>query len=464
MIWTLIRIVIFVVIVGLFALGFGALADQGGMVIVQLLGVEVSMTPSIATLLILLGIFILWLVQKLVGLVVAVIRFLNGDETALGRYFSRNRQKRAFALLADSMTALATGDGKSALTAVKKAERILPNHTLTHFIGAQSAHLAGNEKRSLHYYKQLLDNKRTRFAALQGLIHKKLSRGEESSAQILAEKAVEENPKHAGSLSVLMDLQIKTKDWAGAMETLAKQTRAKVISREVGRRRGAVLSLARAGVLLEAGDINAGKALAIQANKAAPALVPAAILAAEMAMLDNSPRVATRILRKSWTLAPHPDSASAFASLAPDETAKQRLRRFSGLLKAVPEHVETHLLRAELLLQAEDFPSARRALNDTVEDDPTLRSLSLMAAIERGEGAADHVVRSWLNKALDAPRGAQWICGNCHNIAPRWAAVCPNCGGFDRVDWTRAKSDSDSDSDGTDNTLGFTASLMSEKI
>ena len=88
----------------------------------------------------------------------------------------------------------------------------------------------------------------------------------------------------------------------------------------------------------------------------------------------------------------------------------------------MPEHVETHLLRAELLLQAEDFPSARRALNDTVEDDPTLRSLSLMAAIERGEGAADHVVRSWLNKALDAPRGAQWICGNCHNIAPRWAA------------------------------------------
>ncbi len=464
MIWTLIRIVIFVAIVGLLALGFGALADQGGMVIVQLLGVEVSMTPSIATLLILLRIFILWLVQKLVGLVVAVIRFLNGDETAVGRYFSRNRQKRAFALLADSMTALATGDGKSALTAVKKAERILPNHTLTHFIGAQSAHLAGNEKRSLHYYKQLLDNKRTRFAALQGLIHKKLSRGEESSAQVLAEKAVEENPKHAGSLSVLMDLQIKTKDWAGAMETLAKQTRAKVISREVGRRRGAILSLARASVLLDAGDINAGKALAIQANKAAPALVPAAILAAEMAMLDNSPRVATRILRKSWTLAPHPDSASAFATLAPDETAKQRLRRFSGLLKAVPEHVETHLLRAELLLQAEDFPSARRALNDTVEDDPTLRSLSLMAAIERGEGAADHVVRSWLNKALDAPRGAQWICGNCHNIAPRWAAVCPNCGGFDRVDWTRAKSDSDSDSDGTDNTLGFTASLMSEKI
>ncbi len=71
-----------------------------------------------------------------------------------------------------------------------------------------------------------------------------------------------------------MDLQIKTKDWAGAMETLAKQTRARVISREVGRRRGAVLALARASVLLEAGDINAGKALAIQANKAAPALVP----------------------------------------------------------------------------------------------------------------------------------------------------------------------------------------------
>ena len=102
------------------------------------------------------------------------------------------------------------------------------------------------------------------------------------------------------------------------MDTLAKQTRARVISREVGRRRGAVLALARASVLLDAGDINAGKALAIQANKAAPALVPAAILAAEMAMLDNSPRVGhTDIAQKLDAQTPIPIVLAPLPRLPP---------------------------------------------------------------------------------------------------------------------------------------------------
>ena len=59
-----------------------------------------------------------------------------------------------------------------------------------------------------------------------------------------------------------------------------------------------------------------------------------------------------------------------------------------------------------------------------------------MAAIERGEGASDTVVKSWLAKALTVSRGPQWVCDNCHHIHAEWAPVCENCESFDTLSWT----------------------------
>jgi HemY protein len=58
-----------------------------------------------------------------------------------------------------------------------------------------------------------------------------------------------------------------------------------------------------------------------------------------------------------------------------------------------------------------------------------------MAAIERGEGADDTVVRGWLAKALSAPRGPQWCCDKCQAIHAVWGPICENCGGFDTLSW-----------------------------
>ena len=51
-------------------------------------------------------------VLKLLGFLVALFRFLMGDETAISRYFSRSRERRGFDALSDGMVALASGDAK----------------------------------------------------------------------------------------------------------------------------------------------------------------------------------------------------------------------------------------------------------------------------------------------------------------------------------------------------------------
>jgi HemY protein len=95
------------------------------------------------------------------------------------------------------------------------------------------------------------------------------------------------------------------------------------------------------------------------------------------------------------------------------------------------------MLLAELHIAAENFPEARRALGDLVETDPTTRSVTIMAAIERGEGASDAIVRGWLTKAVTAPRGPQWVCDSCSSIHAVWEPICSNCDAFDTLTWRK---------------------------
>jgi len=81
-----------------FAWGASYLAsDQNkilGSTIIEISGFEYSISPI--QLLILLGLIILaaWVVLKIVSLILAIFRFINGDETAVSRYFDRNRERK----------------------------------------------------------------------------------------------------------------------------------------------------------------------------------------------------------------------------------------------------------------------------------------------------------------------------------------------------------------------------------
>ena len=127
--------------------------------------------------------------------------------------------------------------------------------------------------------------------------------------------------------------------------------------------------------------------------------------------------------------------AAAFAEIEPEESPEARVKRFRVLTAIQPQHPETQQLLAELSIAAEDFPAARRALGDLATSHPTQRALAIMAAIERGEGSEESVVRGWLSKALTAPRGPQWCCDKCQAIHATWQPICENCGGFDTLSW-----------------------------
>ena len=435
MLWSLIKIILFVGVVALLALGAGYLLESQGGVQVTVMGSEYTFGPLQSVIAIVVLVVGLWILLKLLSLLVATWRFLNGDETALSRYFDRNRERKGFEALSEGMMALASGEGRLAMTKAAKANRYLDKPELTNLLTAQAAEMVGDRHKAEETYKKLVTNDATRFVGVRGILKQKLADGDTETALKLAEKAFAIKPKHEETQDVLLRLQAQKEDWSGARQTLSAKLKHGNLPRDVHKRRDAVLALSEAKEIVDDASSIETREKAIEANKLSPDLIPAAVMAAQSYIQKGKPRLATRILKKAWETTPHPDLAAAFAAIEPEESAAQRLKRFTALTRSNPQHAETRMLLAELHIANEEFPEARRALGDLVETDPTARSVTLMAAIERGEGADDAVVRGWLARALTVSRGPQWICDNCQHIHAEWAAICENCESFDTLAW-----------------------------
>ncbi len=435
MLWSLIKILAFVAAITALTYGGTQLMEVDGGATVDVAGQEFTLSPLEMVFALIAMVAVVWLGLRLFALCVATFKFLNGDETAISRYFDRNRERKGYEALSEGMMALASGEGHLAMTKASRADKYLKQPQLTNLLTAQAAEMTGDRKKAEETYKKLLADDKTRFVGVRGIMKQKLSEGDTDTALALAQKAFALKPKHEETQDVLLRLQAEKSDWSGARKTLGAKLKSGSLPRDVHKRRDAVLALSEAREILVEGNTIEAREAAIEANRLSPDLIPAAIMAAQGYIGEGNARYATRVLTKAWNAQPHPDIAAAFANIVPDETAEARLKRFTTLTKSTQDNPETKMLMAELYISAEDFPAAKRALGDLVTKDPTARSLTLMAAIERGEGADDSVVRGWLTKALTAPRGPQWICENCQHIHATWGPTCSNCGSFDTLAW-----------------------------
>lgn len=437
MLWSLTKIVLFIAIVAGLAFGANLLLESEGGVRISLASTEFTLGPLESVIAALVLLFALWVLLKLASLFVAILRFMSGDETALSRWWGRNQERRGFQALSEGMLALASGEGRLAMNKAARAERYLKRPELTNLLTAQAAEMIGDRKKAEETYKKLLADDRTRFVGVRGILKQKIAEGDTDTALKLAEKAFALKPKHEETQDVLLKLQAGKHDWKGARKTLGAKLRHGALPRDVHRRRDAVLALSEARDLIDEDASIERREAAIEANKLSPDLVPAAVMAADQYIADGKPRYAARVLKKAWGASPHPDLAAAFARIEPNETPAARLKRFREITRIKPSHPETKMLLAELSIAAEDYDAARAALGDLAETDPTARTLTIMAAVERGSGAEDAVVKGYLARALTAPRGPQWVCGNCHSVHAHWEPVCENCGAFDSLTWTR---------------------------
>ena len=284
MFFSLIKIIGFFLLVLIIALGASELSNSSGFIRLSAFNFEFTVSPLIAFLAFIVVLIGFWLLLKVLGFLNALISFLSGDETAVSRFFSKNRERKGFDALADGMVALASGEGSLAISKAARAEKLLKRPELTNLITAQAAEVLKDKKQAYEFYKKLLNDDRTRFVGVIGIMKQKLSEGDTDLALKLAEKAFSLKPKHEKTQDFLLSLQAEKEDWRGARKTLNAKLKYGNLPRDVHRRRDAVLALSEAKSILTEGKTIEAQEAAIEANRFSPDLIPAAAMAPQSSL------------------------------------------------------------------------------------------------------------------------------------------------------------------------------------
>ena len=85
MLWSLIKFLLFIGIVAGLSLGAMYLIDTGAGVRIAIANMEFTLGPVQAVIAAVVLLLLVWLLLRLAGFLVACLRFLNGDETAISR-------------------------------------------------------------------------------------------------------------------------------------------------------------------------------------------------------------------------------------------------------------------------------------------------------------------------------------------------------------------------------------------
>lgn len=417
----MIRVVAFLIAVGLLALGAAWLADRPGDVVVTWQGLRIETSVMVLCAAVLAAVAVVAIIWTLLSTLVR-------SPFVLRRHLHRRRGERAYEAISRGLIAVGAGDLVAARKHAAEAKRIAPAEPLSLLLSAQHAQLAGDRTTADNAFRAMAGRADTKALGLHGLHVEARRHGDHASAHAFAEEAARENPALGWAGRAVLEFRCRTGDWAGALALLEGNKHA--LDKDSYRRQRAVMLTARA-LATEETDRDNAKAFALEANKLEPTLVPAAALAGRMLAEGGELRRASRILYKAWQAHPHPDLAQALSDLRFGDAARDRLKRIEALAKTVPGHIEGALALARAALDAREFVKARAALASFLAA-PTKRVALLMAELERIEHNDEGRAREWIARALNAAPDPAWTAEG--HISDRWLPVSPS-GKLDAFEW-----------------------------
>ena len=423
----MIRLLIFLAALALAAGGLTWLANNPGVVDLTWRGEEYEVSLMFA-----LGAVLALAV--VLAIVWGVLRFVFRVPSLVSVASRVRRREKGFQALSRGMIAVGAGDARAAAKHASEANRLIGHEPLTKLLQAQSAQLSGDTAGAVAAYNAMLDHYETHGLGLRGL-HIEARRASDHDAALQYAMRANARAPAAWAGQAVLDDRTRRGDWAGALATVDSNAAARLIDKPTANRWRAVIKTAMAEAAMER-DPKAALALAQEACRLAPTLVPAAAICGRLSAQAGDYRRATRILEAAYAQTPHPDLAAAYLRVRHGDSSADRLARARALARVAPNDPELLLTVGRAALEAHDLAAARAAIAPLIASDsphgrPTRRVCLLMADIEEADG--NHgAVREWLGRAARAPHDKAWVADGV--ISDRWAPVSPS-GTLDAFVW-----------------------------
>jgi HemY protein len=444
------RIILFLLLIALAAVGAAWVADQTGDVVLSWGGVKIVTT---------LPVFALALAITVVAAMLAwsLLRALWRMPEKIRRNRRERRHARGRHAITHGLLAIGHGDAGAARGHAEVARKHAANDPLALLLHAQSAQLSGDREGARSAFRAMAERSDTRLLGLRGLFIEAQRADDPVSAVMIAEEALKLAPASTWASHAVLGFRCAKGDWSGALAILDNNLESGLIDKAAYRRQRGVLLTARA-LELENIDRDLSRESAMEAVKLAPTLVPAAVLAAKYQSEAHQVRRAMRIVEAAWLAHPHPDLADAYSHVKLGDSARQRLVRVETLAAKAPGHLESALALARAAIDATEFSRARQALAPFVAA-PTQRVAMLMAEIERTEHGDSGRARAWTLRAVRALHDPVWTADGY--VSDRWRPVSPVTGRLDAFQWQTPVAALPSDKNAAIEAKEFNDAMMS---
>ena len=420
----MIRIIVFLILIGLAASGAAWVAEQPGDVVMTwgVYRIEAALPVAVlAVFLLLVAGLVLW----------SILRGLIRAPGHVRRRRHARRHARGRHAITHGLLAIGHGDQAAARQHANLARRLAGDDPLTLLLHAQAAQLEGDSSAAQRAFRTMAERADTRLLGLRGLFIEAQRSDDAVAAVMIADEALKVAPNTTWASQAVLGFRCARGDWNGALAILDSNYSAKLLDKQAYRRQRGVLLTARA-LELEGKSRDMSRDSAMEAVKLAPPLVPAAVLAAKYESEAHQVRRAMKIIEAAWVAGPHPDLADAYAHVRLGDSARQRLSRVENLAARTPGNIEGALAVARAAIDAAEFGRARAALSPFA-DNPTQRVAMLMAELERTEHGDAGRAREWTLRAVRArhdPVGtADWY------VCVRWRPVTGETGRLDAFQW-----------------------------
>src|SRR6266404_3806219 len=419
----MIRVLVYLVIVAVLAFGAVWFAERPGDVAITWQGRRIDtsvMVLAAAVAAVAVATVMLW----------SILRAILRAPDLFSRYLRIRRGERGYRAVSQGLIAVGSGDARAAKKFTAEAVRIAPREPLTLLLSAQAAQLSGDRDAAVATFQEMADRDDTRVLGLHGLFVEAQRRHDHAAALAYAEEAAKHASVPVWAGQAVLEFRCVAGDWSGALDRLERNMKSGLIDKRTYRRQRAVLITAQAQSLAGS-DRARAIALAREAAKLAPDLVPAAALAGRLLGEAGERRRAARIIERAWRANPHPDLAAAYAALRPGDSARQRLSRVETLAAKGPADAEAALAVARTALDAQEFAAARKALAPYTAS-PRKRVAALMAELEMAQGDEGRA-REWMARALNARRDPAWTADAF--VSDHWLPISPVSGRLDAFEW-----------------------------
>src|SRR5258705_10800149 len=297
----MVRIILFLGLIGLAGAGAAWVADQSGDVVLSWAGWRGETTVRVFALA--LGVTIVAAV-----IVWSILRGMGRTRGRIRRKRRERRHARGRHAITQGLLAVGHGDSTAARQHADAARRHAGHDPLALLLTAQSAQLEGDRDGAQRAFRAMAEREDTRMLGLRGLFIEAQRADDPVAAVMIAEEALKLAPGSTWASHAVLGFRCAKGDWNGALTILDNNLASGLVDKSAYRRQRGVPLTARA-LELENVDRDLSRESVMEAVRLAPTLGPAAALASKYESEAHQGRRSMRMVATGWLAHPPPHLA-----------------------------------------------------------------------------------------------------------------------------------------------------------